>query len=87
MKEIMLTQGKVAFVDDNDYDMLIQYKWYTHFVGNNWYACWRVRIKYKGWHMHGGYFNDEEAAAREYDRRARLLFGEFAYLNFPKKET
>jgi len=29
MKEIPLTQGKVAIVDDKDYDELNQYKWWA----------------------------------------------------------
>lgn len=29
-KEIALTQGKVAIVDDDDYDRLAEYKWYAH---------------------------------------------------------
>lgn len=29
MKEIPLTQGKVAQVDDEDYDFLMQWKWYA----------------------------------------------------------
>ena len=30
MKQIQLTQGKVALVDDLDYDWLSQWKWYAH---------------------------------------------------------
>jgi hypothetical protein len=29
VKEIPLTQGKVALVDDEEYDELIKYKWFA----------------------------------------------------------
>ncbi len=40
MKTIPLTQGKVAIVDDADYDLVSQFKWCAHLRsdGNCWYA-------------------------------------------------
>jgi len=41
-KEILLTQGKVAIVDDADYERLSQWKWCAHKQKNgNWYAVRR----------------------------------------------
>lgn len=38
MKEIKLSQGKVALVDDEDYDKISQYPWYANKQGNSYYA-------------------------------------------------
>jgi hypothetical protein len=38
MKEIILTQGKVTLVDDEDFEWLNQWKWYASKIKNNFYA-------------------------------------------------
>lgn len=39
VREIPLTQGKVALVDDEDYDRVAQHKWYAQRDRRNWYAA------------------------------------------------
>ena len=38
MKEINLTQDETTLVNDEDYEMLSQYKWQAHWDGYNLYA-------------------------------------------------
>lgn len=38
VKEIPLSQGKVALVDDEDFESISQFKWYANFVHGHWYA-------------------------------------------------
>ncbi len=45
MKQIPLTQGKVALVSDHRFDYLNQWKWHAHNDGNGkWYA-----VRWEGW--------------------------------------
>ncbi len=49
MKEIVLTQGKVAFVDDEDFERINQYKWFAQNPArdNLWYALRNIIINGK----------------------------------------
>lgn len=42
MKEIKLTKGQVALVDDDIYDELNSHNWFAVKHGNNYYACRRL---------------------------------------------
>jgi len=46
-----------------------------------------IKCKARGGREFLGRFEDQMEAARVYDRRARELFGQFAYLNFPEEQT
>ena len=45
---------------------------------------YKASIGAKGCPKHIGYYDDPAEAARAYDRKARELFGPFAWLNFPE---
>lgn len=56
MKEIPLTKGYVTIVDDEDYDKLIQYKWFSQVCKKTVYAR-RSISKHKKSAMHRDIFN------------------------------
>lgn len=51
MKEIPLTQNKVALVDDEDYDRLAQFKWSAENHGHTFYASRATTINGKRIHI------------------------------------
>jgi hypothetical protein len=58
----------------------------SKYRGVSWYKSsnkWKVQINYDGQQHRLGHFEDEEEAARAYDRAARAHQGEKAQLNFP----
>ena len=56
MKTIVLTQNKVALVDDGDFDELSNFNWYAQRIGNTFYAVRMLSyaggIKRKVMYMH-----------------------------------
>ena len=52
MKEIPLTQGKVAIVDDDDYEKVNLYKWYAHKNRYKYYARRKLYGQNKWIFMH-----------------------------------
>ena len=156
MKKILLTHNKTAIIDDEDYPLVSQYKWYASRGRNTWYAqtsikgttvlmhrlilglvlgdkiqtdhinhnglnncrknirkcthtqnhrnrqpnkkgtsiykgiCWdinkkkwRSQLTIFNCNHYLGLFEFEIDAARAYDIKAKELFGDFAFLNFP----
>jgi hypothetical protein len=52
MKTIPLSQGRVAIVDDRDFETLNRYKWYAQKIGNTLYAARHATGRHRTIYMH-----------------------------------
>lgn len=61
MKQIKLTQGQIALVDDEDYEYLNQFKWFAAWDPNtnNWYAVRRDGYNHVKMHREILYIHSE----------------------------
>jgi hypothetical protein len=62
----------------------------SEYKGVSWHrqaGRWRATASTSGKQVYIGLFDDPADAARAYDKKARELYGEFAYLNFPQEVT
>lgn len=69
MKQILLTQGKFALVDDEDYERLNQHKWCAYKSRGLWYAMSNIKIegKYRHIKMHRFILDIQLGDKREVD--------------------
>jgi hypothetical protein len=67
MKEVQITKGMSATVDDEDFEKVSKFKWYAHeSKPGQFYAR-----KYLGT------FETAELAAKAFDKAAKEMYGEF----------
>jgi hypothetical protein len=77
MIEIQLTQGKVALIDDEDYPLVCQFKWYAKKNHCTMYACTGERNTYMHALIAGKYCDHRNGNGLD-NRRCNLRFATFA---------
>lgn len=79
MKTIPLTRGKIALVDDLDFEELSKYKWHAVWDGYNWYAahghkCIKMHRVILGLKSGDGKLTDHKNSNSLDNRRCNLRF-------------
>jgi len=77
---------RIATIAQNLYNQLPRKNCTSKYKGVSWnekQRKWQAGIKLSGKVFYLGRFNSEVKAAEVYDQKAKELFGEFAYINFP----
>lgn len=77
MKAIQLTQGKVAIVDDDDFEKVNKFKWYALLSRGRFYAARNILVS-NGKLIHLGYSEKAENADDAYRKAEKKYFGKFA---------
>jgi hypothetical protein len=65
-----IAAGRVALVDDGDYELVVQHRWNAKEENPRRLSVWSLR-------------HDVPHAARAYDAAALETYGEYACVNFP----
>jgi len=81
---------RIVTLQQNHFNQLSYENVSSKFKGVCWHKRkrrWVAGIKYNNKLHNLGRFNNEADAARAYDAKAKELFGEYAYLNFPDSQT
>lgn len=77
---------RVATSSQNKINMALHTRNVSGFKGvyfNRQHMKWQAQISFQSKRRYLGLFESAEEAAKAYDRAAKRLFGEFAFLNFP----
>lgn len=76
---------RIATTAENQYNQRLRLSCVSKYKGVSLHRCkkWQAQIGFNNKRIYLGLFGNEVEAAKAYDLKAKKLFGEFAWLNFP----